>query len=213
MEQKSNSAGVLVFIFSFIAALSLGAIVWLKSVQNERIANDNKLTDYGALPDFKFEDRSGKKMSFNDLKGQIWIADFIFTTCHGPCILMTQKMAELQTSLAKTKGNVKLVSITVDPETDTKEVLDKYAKNYGAKDSWYFIRSSYEETQDLAKKGFKMTLMRDSTENAEDDFIHSVKFVLVDKMGHIRGYYNSEEPEFHAKLITDIGVLLREKES
>lgn len=210
VEQKTNSKGVFIFLFSFIAALSLAGFVWLKSVQEDRIANENKLTDFGSLPKFNFEERNGSTIGPDQLKGKVWVVNFIFTTCHGPCILMSEKMAEIQKSISKTKGDVKLVSITVDPETDTPELLKAYADKMGAKDNWLFVRGTYDETQKLAKQGFKMTLEKDSTAVDGDDFIHSVKFVLVDKKGHIRGYYNSEEPEFHAKLINDVGVMLRE---
>ena len=84
VEQKTNSKGVFIFLFSFIAALSLAGFVWLKSVHEDRIANENKLTDFGALPKFNFEERNGSTIGPDQLKGKVWVVNFIFTAAtHG----------------------------------------------------------------------------------------------------------------------------------
>ena len=83
---------------------------------------------YGSVPDFTFQERSGKDIHLSDLNGRVWIADFIFTRCQGQCPLMSGRMAELQEAL-KTSG-VKLVSFSVDPEHHTPEVLSAYARRF-----------------------------------------------------------------------------------
>ena len=124
--------------------------------------------------------------------------------------MMTQKMVDLQESL-KNASNVKLVSFTVDPDHDKPEKLQAYAEGFQAeKDKWYFFTGGEQQMQDLAKKGFFLTV-EDGTDPNEP-IIHSQRFVLVDADGHIRGYYDSGEAEAKQKMLTDIGTLLREME-
>src|SRR5688572_30574634 len=77
------------------------------------------------VPEFRLVDQNGKPFTKKDLGGKVWIADFVFTQCAGPCPLMTLSMAELQKELAGSP--IQFVSISVDPGRDKPEVLKKYA--------------------------------------------------------------------------------------
>jgi cytochrome oxidase Cu insertion factor (SCO1/SenC/PrrC family) len=165
----------------------------------------------GAVPDFTLTERSGQPFSLNDLLGQIWVVDFIFTNCAGTCPIMTTAMTEIQqTALAEKLDDVKLVSITVDPERDTPEVLQRFANGYGAlKDRWYFLTGDGAAIQQLANKGFLLSAAT-SGGSAEEPIIHSNRFVLVDRQGRIRGYYDGTDEEGVAQLLKDLKKLYRE---
>lgn len=160
-----------------------------------------------AVPDFTLTERSDRPFGLNDLKGNIWVADFIFTTCGGPCPIMSQKMSRLQTDLGSA-GEVRLVSFSVDPERDTPEVLRAYADTYQAQpDKWYFLTGERETIYDLAISGMKISVQGATVTSP---IIHSTYFVLVDANARIRGYYNSNEPEALEKLKADVEMLRRE---
>jgi protein SCO1 len=111
---------------------SLGGMIWLNlRLTGKGSSEPTPLPVLAQLPDFRLLERSGKTLGLADLKGKVWIADFIFTRCPGPCPRMTSKMASLQRDLLN-EDRVRLVSISVDPAFDTPEVLAKYAAQYQA---------------------------------------------------------------------------------
>jgi len=168
----------------------------------------------GTLPDFSLTERSGQAFGLNDLRGKIWVADFIFTNCAGTCPVMTTAMTEIQLmALAEKLDDAKLVSITVDPERDTPEVLQRFANGYGAlAGRWYFLTGDGAAIQQLANKGFLLSAAT-SGGPAEEPIIHSDRFVLVDRQGRIRGYYHGTEEEGVAQLLKDLKKLYREEAS
>jgi protein SCO1/2 len=132
------------------------------------------------LPPFRFVERSGKPVGLEDLRGRIWVADFVFTNCAGVCPRMSMAMARVHEALRR-NGDA-CVSFTVDPEHDTLEVLKGYAARYSASpDAWLFLRGPQAEVQALSYKGF---LIGDE----KDPFIHSERFALVDRLGRVRAY-------------------------
>src|ERR1700686_554401 len=99
----------------------------------------SSLPVYYDVPAFDLVAQDGQAFDSKVLSGKIWVADFIYTTCPGPCPRMTSQMHEVQKATAKMQG-VKLVSFTVDPERDTPPVLAEYAKMHGASaERWYFL--------------------------------------------------------------------------
>jgi protein SCO1/2 len=103
-------------------------------------------------------------------------------------------MAGLRTRLAGTP--VRFVSFSVDPGTDTPEVLARYAEGAGAGADWWFVTGSMRDLHALSTEGFKLAAMENAPgeETADGPFLHSSKFVLVDAEAAIRGYYDSEDP-------------------
>ena len=160
---------------------------------------------YGSVPDFTFQDESGKEIHLSDLNGRVWIADFIFTRCQGQCPLMSSRMAELQEAL-KPSG-IKLVSFSVDPEHDTPEVLSAYARRFKAEEGiWFFLTGNKQAMRDFIEGSFQLGVAEPTQEDlasGAEAVMHSSRFVLVDQKGQIRGYYDTSESEKMKQLIKD----------
>ncbi|HTR82733.1 MAG TPA: SCO family protein [Bacteroidota bacterium] len=170
----------------------------------------SSLAELGAVPDFTLTERSGEKVPLSDFKGKVWIADFIFTNCAGSCPIMSSTMASFQEQL-KDVHNILLVSFSVDPKRDTPDVLKEYAKLYNASPTrWLFLTGDKEKIDYLTRYGFHLTIGSDSASSVEP-IIHSTKFVLVDREGVIRGYYDSDDESSLKKIVDDAKMLAAEK--
>jgi len=136
-----------------------------------------------------------------NLKGRISVVDFIFTSCGGICPVMTNNLSDVHRVFAD-NSDVQFVSVTVDPGTDTPEVLRGYAEDHGADPArWHFLTGDAEAIHNLAVEGFKIG-------SVEDPLIHSPHFVLVDRRGQIRGYYTGTDPAEKTRIAEDIRTLL-----
>src|SRR5258708_26022127 len=93
---------------------------------------------YGSVPAFQLTDQSGASFSSAALDGRVWVADFFFTNCPGPCPRMSSQMHQVQTALEET--DARMVSMTIDPDRDTPPALSEYARHFEAKRGvWYFL--------------------------------------------------------------------------
>jgi len=184
--------------------ISLGGLLWLNlRLTGKGLFGTAALPVLTQLPDFQLVERNGQKLGLADLRGKVWIADFIFTRCPGPCPRMSSRMASLQRDLSGKEG-FGLVSITVDPDFDTQDVLAKYAAQYQAeKGRWFFLTGDKTAIHYLAKSGFLVGGVDDVT-------LHTTRFVLIDRQGRVRGYYSSSDEDELQKLRSDAGALLRE---
>lgn len=162
----------------------------------------------GQVPQFELIAQDGQPFHSQTLAGKIWVADFIYTTCPGPCPRMTSQMREVQDAVSKIpalSSNVRLVSFTVDPAQDTPPVLASYAKSHGASAAmWSFLTGPVPVLQMLDRDAFKLG-------NIDASMQHSTRFALVDGQGRIRGYYDTSEPSAIPKVISDIHALARER--
>ena len=157
----------------------------------------------GGIPDFEFIDSEGRDVGLSSLKGKVWVADFIFTTCTMACPIMTGNMNIIHKKYKK-NDDIRLVSISVYPEYDTPEVLKKYASQYEANtDTWHFLTGNESTVKEVIRDGFKIG-------DYEDIIFHSEKFALVDRNGMIRAYYNGMKSEDMKKLKKDINNLLKQ---
>ncbi|MFI0347985.1 MAG: SCO family protein [Chthoniobacterales bacterium] len=192
-------------ILFLVVALLIGW-AFLKFHQAEhRVATT--LPDLVTVPDFSFTTQEGKLLTKADLAGKIWIADFIFTQCAGPCPIMTSRMAELSSRMAKVP-DVRLVSVSVDPEHDTPEVLAHYAANVHANPvQWSFLTGSAKEIADFTIHGMKQSLVMEPGGMPT----HSTRLMIVDGHGIVRAYYDGNDPEVVQKILIDVGDLLREQ--
>lgn len=153
------------------------------------------------LPTFSFEREDGSACGSEELKNEVWIADFIYTYCSGPCPAMTSAMGKLQTELRSLNG-LKLVTITVDPERDTRNALHDYAQRSGADPTrWAFLRGTPESTAQLMREGFKLG-------DPGDPINHSTRFVLVDCGLVVHGIYDHEDPASMERLVRHTHMLL-----
>jgi protein SCO1/2 len=136
----------------------------------------------GQVAPFHLTSQSGQDFDSAVLSGHIWVADFIFTNCEGPCPRMSAYMRALQKTTTDLP-DLKMVSFTVDPKRDTPPVLTGYGKTYSADPGrWYFLTGDPNILNGLDRDSFKL-----GTVGADMD--HSTRFVLVDQQGRIRGYY------------------------
>lgn len=154
---------------------------------------------YGQVPDFELTAQSGEAIQRKMLDGKIWVADFIFTHCSGPCPRMSAQMSQVQRSVT----GVKLVSFTVDPARDTPQVLAAYAQRFHADPGrWLFLTGPQPTLHMLQREAFKLG-------NVDGSLNHSTRFVLVDRRGRIRGYYGTADDSWR-NLLPDIKTLSAE---
>lgn len=168
------------------------------------------LGSFGAVPDFSLTERSGRQLGLADLKGKIWLANFIYTHCKDTCPLQSAEMAILQTDFVS-EPDVRLVSISVDPARDTPQVLSAYADRFRAdSERWFFLTGQTEEIHRLAQGGFRLSAVPASDVGQKgNEILHSPRFVLVDGKTRIRGYYDSRDAEALRRLRRDLKILLR----
>jgi len=112
-----------------IPIVTLALLLWLRQLEVNAL-RQRTVSSYGTVPEFVLLNQDGKNFGSAQLRGKIWIADFIYTTCPGPCPMISSRMSELQKPLEKT--DVHLVSFSVDPAKDTPQVLRGYAERLQA---------------------------------------------------------------------------------
>ena len=206
------------FLLLGISVLSLGIILgtffWLKLAPRPGLTGwDAKplegLQRYGSVPQFSLVERNGKATTLADLRGSIWIADFIYTTCQDTCPIQTAEMARLQEQW-KDRAGLKLVSFSVDPEKDTTEVLSRYADRYKADaQRWLFLTGAKDEMSRLVQEGFRLSAVAlPGDGDVSSVIMHSPRFVLIDKQAQIRGYYDSRDPQAMQRLKNNVATLI-----
>ena len=169
------------------------------------------LEPLGTLPAFELVERRRVPLRLEDLRGKVWVADFMYTSCVEVCPLQSAEMARLQAAFAD-HGDLRLVSISVDPERDTPAVLSDYAEKFQADPRrWLFATGEPQAIARLAQEGFRLSAASyvSGEDGADYTFIHSNRFVLVDRQGRIRGYYRSTDPDDLMRLRRDLATLLQ----
>jgi protein SCO1 len=184
---------VVAIIFSFAVALS--------------VASEESLSKIKPAPEFTLTKQDGKRLSLKELRGKVVAITFIFASCVDTCPLLTAKMAGIQNKLGNAFGpQVNFVSITVDPERDTTEVLKRYAEGYKANlAGWAFLTGTTAEIRDVAKRyGVYYKKM------PRGDVDHTFLTSLVDQNGTLRVQYMGVKfnPD---EMLRDIQSLLRER--
>jgi len=161
------------------------------------------LPELGSIGHFQLTDSESQEFSDHNLNGKVWVANFIFTSCQGVCPMMTKNMSKVFNNF-KNQSDFQIVSISVDPETDTPEVLQSYAKKYNVEnENWHFLTGDREKIKKLMFEDFKLGY-------ADDVIFHSDRMVLVDQHNKIRGYYTGTDGNEFNKLSLDIARLLKE---
>ncbi len=157
-----------------------------------------ELPVYGIAPSFVLTDEKGHAFKSEELKGRVWVADFIFTRCQGQCPIMSSQMLGLQNA----SKDVDFVSFSADPDFDTPSVLLAYAERLGADlERWRFLTGSRESLNSVAA-GFRMN-------KVDEPLFHSASFVLMDPAGRVRGYYDANDAERMQSLKKDLKALRR----
>lgn len=161
----------------------------------------NSLPEYGTVKDFTFTNSDGAVFSSSALSGKVWLFNLFFTSCEGPCPLITGNLKEIY-SLYKDQPNFKILSLSVDPERDNPQKLTEYAKRFDVNPAnWFFVVGPEAQMREVAINSFKLGTQDDAK-------LHSNRVVLVDSEGKIRGTYLGIVPEDIKKLKSDIKRLL-----
>jgi protein SCO1/2 len=178
------------------------------------------------LPEFTFTERNGRAVSLHDLAGRVWVANFVFTHCTGPCPLLSAQMQMVQAEVADLEG-VRLVSFSVDPDRDTPEVLRIYADGFEAHpERWLFLTGMRHAMYDLIRNGFKLGVQGVAMDHqahsgsggmpapdqvsGSGQILHTLRFALVDREGRVRGYYDGTDPRLPEELAPAVRQLLLE---
>lgn len=161
------------------------------------------LPTYNIVPDFELTDQTGHTFrSQEKLDGRVWVANFIFTTCMGPCPRMSNQMKQIRDATADIPER-RLVSFTIDPKRDTPEVLAEYGKRFRADpESWFLLTGPQADLHKLSRNVFMLG-------NVDGNLEHSTRFVLIDRQSRVRNYYDSSDPDSIRQLIGDLRALAR----
>ncbi|TVZ27001.1 protein SCO1/2 [Gillisia sp. Hel_I_86] len=165
-------------------------------VENDRLSIGKGLTKshelayielYGEnkkVPDFQFVNQNGDTISNKDYLGKVYVIEFFFTTCPSICPIMNKNLLEVEKEVGGNK-DFGIVSITIDPQYDTSEVLKQYAEKYGIDNpNWNFLTGDREDIYTLANKGFGIFANED--QEVPGGFAHSGMFALIDREGYVR---------------------------
>lgn len=227
--------GLAVLLVLGAAGLAAWARLGSHPVEGTNPASLETLGVYGEVPDFVLTERTGRRVTLANLTGKVWVVNFFYTECTDTCPLQSAQMARLQADFAG-EPDLRLVSISVDPEHDTPEVLSEYAGRFHADpEHWLFLTGPKNAIYRLAIEGFRLGVV-DQGEKAQlgtdgdrawlgplaawahpvpnperKPVIHSSRFVLVDRQAQIRGYYHGTDPESLERLRPNVRILLREK--
>lgn len=144
---------------------------------------------------WRLVDHEGQAFGSEELRGEVWIASFFFTSCPSICPRLMSAMLELQDRFEAEGVDVKLVSFTVDPENDTPQVLAEYGRKLGADltGRWTMVTGDEAAVRSLVVDGFKLHV-GDKHQNSEGliDIAHVGRLVLVDRAGGVRGLYETD---------------------
>lgn len=185
-----------------------------------KVVDGKTVTDtvWHRLENISLVNQLGDTVSLDDINGSIIIADFIFTRCPSICPTLTKNMKVLQDAMKMKDSRrridssyVRFISFTVDPQRDTPEVLKHYADKYAVNhDTWWFLTGDKKKVYDYALNELKLGLQDGN--GVDSNFIHTDKFVLIDKYRIVRGYYDGTDSTSMSKLAEDLTLLMLEKD-
>ena len=194
MNPQARRFDFLIWIGVIITLLIL-LLAYLLAQLRLRETIGRPLPILGQVQDFRLTNQVGQVVTLADLRGRVWVADIIFTRCAGPCPRMTRQMREIQQALPAT-STAKLVTLTTDADFDTPPVLKAYAEKFGADPKrWMFLTGDKRQVANLAIDSLKLTAVEKKPEERlapEDLFVHSTIFVVVDKLGRLRGVFETD---------------------
>ena len=166
-------------------------------------------TNYPTIANFSFINQDSNIVTNQTFENKVYVADFIFLSCPTICPKMTREMYSVYLHFAK-DDRVLFISHTIDPERDTIPALKAYAKKLGVNSNkWHFVTGNQDSILNLSEFSYFSAAYPDST--SPGGFTHSGGLLLVDKNRHIRGVYNSTNPEETKRLVKDVKILLNEQ--
>ncbi len=173
----------------------------------EAVDDETGLPSYGEVPEFTLTDQDGVPFAHTDMLGDVWVVDFMFTRCAGICVPMTRTLVEMQ----RAELPARYLSISVDPKNDTPDVLHAYRKARGGDEQrWQLLTGDDDLITGLSEGGFTLPVQvrRESVPmEGMPSIFHSGRFALVDRQGHVRGFFDHESQDEVAALYDAIHVL------
>lgn len=168
-------------------------------------------TVFHQISDFHLVNQLGERVSFENIGPKVVLADFFFTSCPSICPRLTANLKKVQVAFAKNDSALQILSFSVDPEHDSVPKLRAYSDRYRVdQDRWWFLTGDKKQIYDLARNDFKVSVTEG--DGGPEDFIHTEKWVLLDKHRYIRGYYNGLDSADVARCMHDIALLMLERE-
>lgn len=183
------------FLRNLSLALLVPMLAWL--VISHLRHTPNSLDDFGPIGTFSFVGVDGRPVTEADLQGKVSVVACFFSCCTTSCPVLTAKMGQLQKELAGLP-DVRLISLTVDPEHDTPEKLKTYAATFSADPKrWLFLTGDRNAIEELVKGRLKQGLEKNTAPDATpgNKFDHSERLTLIDRQGRIRGWFPGTTPE------------------
>jgi protein SCO1/2 len=169
-----------------------------------------KLPILNTVQNFYFIKQDSSKVSQNEVRNRVYVAEFFFTTCKGICPKMNKNMKAIYEKF-KTDSNFLVISHTVNPDTDSLPILNHYADSLGAsKENWWFVTGSKADLYRAARESYMLDDPKNNSKNIDDQFLHTQFFTLVDRQGRVRGVYDGIKKDEVDQLIHDISELIIE---
>ena len=205
--QKTDEKIFLVIVISLAVVAGIGswfaAAAFARHDQARGILPDKERT----LGEFSLTDENGRIVTRTELEGKILVVSFLFTGCALTCPTVTQRMAEIQ-QLTATNADVRLVSLTVDPRSDTPPVLAKWGARYGADTNrWYFLTGNKPVLHGLIAQSFLAQDNSDPFNSMPGNFTGTERIAVVDQHGRTRIYFDGLQPETSAAVVAEIAQL------
>ena len=171
--------------------------------------NSMELQNFHQIPSFSLTNQLGQEFNLDSLGGEIYVANFFFTTCPGICPKLTSNMNLIQEEFIN-DSEILLLSHTVNPQTDTVAALANYAESKGViAHKWHLLTGERSEIYSLGRNAY--FIEEDlGIAKSDEDFLHTENIVLIDKNKHIRGIYNGLNATAIQQLIADIYLLKQE---
>tara|TARA_Y100000748_G_scaffold301408_1_gene301549 strand:- start:5879 stop:6472 length:594 start_codon:yes stop_codon:yes gene_type:complete len=188
-------------IIAFFSILILG-LVGLFTIHEATQSKANNLPLLYKVPDFQLDNFDGTLFTEKKLDNKITVASFIFTQCDGACPIMSTNIGILQKRFSDS-DELQFISITTDPNYDSKSILQDFSDKYSDKDNWFFLRGDIGDVITLMKDGFKL----------QSDLLpvgHSTRLVLIDHNRNIRKYYEGTVDANILELQYDIVTLINQ---
>jgi protein SCO1/2 len=160
---------------------------------------------------FSFTNQDGKKITEKDVTGKVYVAEYFFTTCKGICPKMNANVGKIFREYSG-EPDFRILSHTVDPETDTVARMKRYADSLGADPAkWWFLTGRKDSLYNMARGSYLLDDSKNNSTNIDEQFIHTQFIALVDKAGRVRKIYDSLKKDELEELEKDIRKLLKEK--
>ncbi len=189
----------------FLIALACGGSIF--QAMSEKPAEPMPVL--ATIPEFSLIDQNEHPFGSTELRGKVWIANFIFTRCPTVCPAFTGKMAEIEDRTRELGSLFHLVSFSVDPDYDTPKRLNAYAKRYKASpETWRFLTGPLGDVKSTVSNGLKIAMGNDGPEGTFEGIFHGSHLVVVDKKGQIRSYIDANDANAVDRAVKAAGLIV-----